>query len=60
MNYVLNYLFFYIPQVENGAAEMGEIVSVDCVMKDFLQKRIEQRTQLTVQRYKNVVAAMCQ
>ena len=24
MKYVLNYLFFYIPQVENGAAEMGE------------------------------------
>ena len=30
MKYVLNYLFFYIPQVENGAAEMGEIVCRLC------------------------------
>ena len=33
---------------------------VDCVTKDFLQKRNEQCTQLIVKRYKNVVAAMCQ
>ena len=30
MKYVLNYLFFYILQVENGAAEMGEIVCRLC------------------------------
>ena len=30
MKYVLNYFFFYVLQVENGAAEMGEIVCRLC------------------------------
>ena len=38
MKYVLNYLFFYILQVENGAAEMGEIVCRLCKER-FSSKR---------------------
>ena len=45
MKYVLNYLFFYIPQVENGAAEMGEIVCRLC-NKRFPSKK--ERTMHTV------------